>query len=730
MSWISLLKADKPPISVGALISRFRTGKLPSKEEIAEVTNQDLQDKYLDNVITKLREGFNSSKEGNDLEDSVVTQMITGRRTKVADTREESLKIIEERLKHYEGLKRTSDISLASEIGFVEGFNELEGKKTPFGKTYGDIVSPDGKTNQEWTIETLNTLYNMMVNEPSVDVLYALHKFIDESTNGQFKGNTKWYNKMGINSIENPNPEFFQNVFKLRLEPEVTGGVDKRVFDFFTNKYKYTSQGMKDITVVSGKDEDKYGRASERVRREGTKERTRRVADPKTMEVGEATSEKLLTHERLGNKIAGLTEGQFKELVEKLQKTNSAEGIFKNIRNQSIGIVYDLGYKGQSIVQLVRDLEIRRKGDRGTQRQRDYLHDWTISYINRRMDESNTDINIGGYEILSRFQLEEKVKNKEGELVPAIPKGSRKYESHYTQRAKLIDWIKSQVKNENATWKKRYEDDIRRKNKMDAEFRKLPKEEQDEITSNRQSMKEYFNFRGNTGADFVDLAYSFDTEKGLSDFIDMLETPMNRFERNILALMYNSYIDLGLEGKDTALQIVPTGGFKQYLPTGKLFADPSEENFIKSMRALMTIIKMTLDRDKYSPFNVTMRTLIDTFFDNIEEYFKENDSTESQEDRLNSMREFIEDGDFEDNSTNWFATRQDFREAKGLIDEILIDVEDAIKAQLASTIQNIADDTTGRYRSQGLKVRGQAAGIREYLITKKFLRETSTEEEE
>jgi len=706
MSWISLLKADKPPISVGALISRFRTGKLPSKEEIAEVTNQDLQDKYLDNVITKLREGFNSSKEGNDLEDSVVTQMITGRRTKVADTREESLKIIEERLKHYEGLKRTSDISLASE-------------NTPMGQTYGEIVSPDGKTNQEWTIETLNALYDMMVNEPSVELLYALYKFIDESTKGQFKsGDKRWYNKMGLESIQNPNPEFFQNVFKLRLEPDVVGGIDKRVFDFFTNKYKYSAQGMKDITVVSGKDEDKYGRASERVRREGTKERTRRVADPKTMEVGEASSEKLLTHERLGNKIAGLTEGQFKELVEKLQKTNSAEGIFKNIRNQSIGIVYDLGYKSQSITQLVRDVEVRRRGDRGTQRQKDYLHDWTISYINRRMEESNTDINIGGYEILSRVQLEE------------APKGSRKYERHYTQRAKLIDWIKSQVKNENATWLKRYEDDIRRKNKMEAEFRKLPKEEQDEITSNRQSMKEYFNFRGNTGADFVDLAYSFDTEKGLSDFIDMLETPMNRFERNILALMYNSYIDLGLEGKDKALQIVPTGGFKQYLPTGKLFADPSEDNFIKSMRALMTIIKMTLERDKYSPYNVSMRTLIDTFFDNIEDYFSENDSTESQEDRLNSMRDFIEDGDFEDNSTNWFGTRQDFSETKGLIDEILLDVEDAIKAQLASTIQNIADDTTGKYRSQGLKVRGQAAGIREYLITKKFLRESSTEEEE
>ena len=720
MSWLSILKNDVPAIMVGTLLTRFRKGNLPTKEEIENVTNQDLQDKYLDSAITKLRQAFNSSKEGNDLPDSVVTQMISGRRSKVADTREESLKIIEERLKQLEGLKRTSDIPLASD-------------NTALGNTYGEIVSPDGKTNQEWTIETLNALYDMMVSEPSAELLYTLHKFIDESTNGQFKSDTKWYNKMGVNSIENPNPEFFQNVFKLRLDPDIVGGMDKRVFDFFTDKYQYTAEGMKDITVVSGKDDDKYRRASERVRRKGTTERSKRVADPTTMTVGERSSEKLLTSQNLGNKVNSLTESQFSDLIDKLQRTNSAEGIFKDIQNRSIGIVYDLGYDTRGINQLVRDLEIRARGDKGTQRKADFLHDWTISYINRKMDETeepDDDVNIGGYNLLPRWILNKKVENEKGELVPLISKNSRKYRQHYTQRAKLIDWIKGQVRKENPTWKKRYEDDIRRKNRMDAEFRKLPKEEQDAITSNRQSMKEYFNFKGNTGPDFVDLSYSFSIDKGLSDFIDLLETPMGRFDRNVLALMYNSYIKLGTDGEETALQIVPTGSFKEYIPTGRLFEDPSQESFIKSMRALMTVIKLTLQRSNYTEYNTTMRTLMSTFFENIERTFSSNNETDTQEDRIDNMRDFIEDGTFGDASTNWFGTRDDFKEAQDQINDLLILVEEAIKGQLISTIQKIADDTTGAYPKQGLRINNQVAGIREYLISRGFLRKSSNEEEE
>jgi|TARA_R100000482_G_scaffold36536_1_gene12458 hypothetical protein len=705
MSWISILKADIPPISVGALMSKFRTGNLPTKEEISKVTNQDLQNKYLDSVLTKLKEQFESSKEGNDIPDSIISQMINGKRTKVASTRDEAFKIIEQRLNDLKEL--TTETQIASEVGFIEGFNEVEGKKTPFGRTYGDLVSTEGKTNQEWTIETLNVLYDMMVNEPSVEVLYALHKFIDGSTNGQFKSDTKWYNKMGLNSIDNPDPKFFQNIFDLRLEDEVTGGLDTRVFDFFTDKYKYTAEEMQNITVVSGKEDDKYGRASERVRREGTTERSKIIGDARTMTIGEKGSERLPTNDNIANMINDLTENNFKDLVLNLQKTNSAEGIFKNIKNQSIGIVYDMAFKKPGIAQLVRDIQIRRKGDSDSQRKRDFLIDWTISYINRRINEADDTLNIGGYDLFSTQKLNER--DDEGELL--YPRSSPEYKTHYKNKSELKDWIINKVNEGDETWSKRYKDDIRRKNQMDSQFRKLPAEEQKEILADNQKMKEYFNFQGNTGPDFVDLAYSFNTSKGVSDFIDLLGKPMSRFQKNMLAVMYNSYIDLGVDGQDKINQIIPMGNFRGYLPTGRLFADAQEQTFLKSMRAFFTVFKMSLPRAKLSTLNVTFSALVAEFFDRIDEYFSEIDDTSSVNDRLYIMEEILEGIGLEENANTWFNTKNDFEELESIIDKLREEVEDAIQAKLISNIQTIADDTTNKYPK-----------IREYLIRKKYLK--------
>ena len=73
-----------------------------------------------------------------------------------------------------------------------------------------------------------------MITESSVELLYAIHYFIDSSTAGQWTKKNGWKNLMGKKSIENPDPEFLKNVFNLRSDPDVTGGIDKKVFDFFT----------------------------------------------------------------------------------------------------------------------------------------------------------------------------------------------------------------------------------------------------------------------------------------------------------------------------------------------------------------------------------------------------------------------------------------------------------------------------------------------------------------
>lgn len=50
------------------------------------------------------------------------------------------------------------------------------------------------------------------------------------------------------------------------------------------------------------------------------------------MEISERTSDRLLTAENIGNKISQLTESQFTELVEKLQKLIQQKEYFKILK--------------------------------------------------------------------------------------------------------------------------------------------------------------------------------------------------------------------------------------------------------------------------------------------------------------------------------------------------------------------------------------------------------------
>ena len=169
---------------------------------------------------------------------------------KIADNREEAISKIEELLQQLTSL--TSD-----------SVNPLYEKEVS-GIKYSDLVSPEGKTNKEWTIETLQELYNMMGTDPSVDLLYAIYAFINDSTDGSWMTrDSTWTGKMG-RELET-NFDALKNIFALRADPEVQGGIDRQIFNSFTDEYKYSPSGVKEMEVVSGKGQDKYGRARKRL---------------------------------------------------------------------------------------------------------------------------------------------------------------------------------------------------------------------------------------------------------------------------------------------------------------------------------------------------------------------------------------------------------------------------------------------------------------------------------
>lgn len=171
----------------------------------------------------------------------------------------------------------------------------------------------------------------MMGTNPSVNLLYAIYTFIEDSTNGRWRRDKLWRGNMG-RDLET-NPEALKNIFKLRLDPQVQESIDKKIFDFFTGDFKYTSAGINQIEITSGKQADKFvPKDSSRVAREGVRTRTKTVQDPTQMEISERTSDRLLTAENIGNKISQLTESQFTELVEKLQKLIQQKEYFKILK--------------------------------------------------------------------------------------------------------------------------------------------------------------------------------------------------------------------------------------------------------------------------------------------------------------------------------------------------------------------------------------------------------------
>ena len=70
--------------------------------------------------------------------------------------------------------------------------------------------------------------------------------------------------------------------------------------------------------------------------------------------------------------------------------------------------------------------------------------------------------------------------------------------------------------------------------------------------------------------------------------------------------------------------ITVSSEFRNYMPTGRLFADGDSTTFVESMQAVLTYIKLLLGRERLSEYNNIMdEKIISTFSDNITPLFEE-----------------------------------------------------------------------------------------------------------
>lgn len=707
--WSLILKSK-----LGNITSRFKRNNLPTKQEIEALTDSEREQaaKSLDTVITDLRSQLENAKAGKPVVDKVVYSMLNSRLKPV------TLEEIESRIKELETINEE----------FFSSDDPLYGQEK-LGIKFDIPIK--GKTNKEWTTETLTQLYNEMGSNPSAELLYALHYFIDEKTGGQFTSNKgRWISEIG-REISKDNPEPLKEIFKLRLNPDVTNNVDKRVFNYFTDKYKYSVTGIQQIEEEVN---DTRERAVIRPGQKPTKEtfmenkKVRRKTKGE-MVLAEKGSLELLLTPNIADKINRITLTDLRGLINNINKANAGEDFISALQGPSIDIIHEI-IKATPIDNLVREIQVSRKGESAVKSKGRYLTLWAVKYVEkRRSEDPSRTITIGNTDIQSINEMKPILSKSLGSRTS---EEQREVNSYLSNLNKILDYLRRQIDEDRETFVRDYRKFISQSRQVESKISELSEEELSGLDGKqkREYLKNYLEQSGFSDINNTDLKYYVNVDYDQLDYALSLPK-LSRFQRNIFSLLLYSYISSDENDYDSLVNKLNTvsGEFKQYIPTGKLFMDNSEDTFTDSMRALLTIFKRVSGREELSKYNNAfvdlsddLRSVLDNFYKEILKEAQNEDPKIEENDRLEVLEFAIEEDIFEDDIEGIVSkVKPQLDELKEVINDIIADLSENMISLLITNISDIAEDTEDKYKRQGLRVKGRSAGIREYLISKKYL---------
>lgn len=707
--WSLILKSK-----LGNITSRFKRNNLPTKQEIEALTDSEREQaaKSLDTVITDLRSQLENAKAGKPVVDKVVHSMLNSRLKPV------TLEEIESRIKELETINEE----------FFSSDDPLYGKEK-LGIKFDIPIK--GKTNKEWTTETLTQLYNEMGSNPSAELLYALHYFIDEKTGGQFTSNKgRWISEIG-REISKDNPEPLKEIFKLRLNPDVTNNVDKRVFNYFTDKYKYSVTGIQQIEEEVN---DTRERAVIRPGQKPTKEtfmenkKVRRKTQGE-MVLAEKGSLELLLTPNIADKINRITLTDLRGLINNINKANAGEDFISALQGPSIDIIHEI-IKATPIDNLVREIQVSRKGESAVKSKGRYLTLWAVKYVEkRRSEDPSRTITIGNTDIQSINEMKPILSKSLGSRTS---EEQREVNSYLSNLNKILDYLRRQIDEDRETFVRDYRKFISQSRQVESKISEVSEEELSGLDGKqkREYLKNYLEQSGFSDINNTDLKYYVKVDYDQLDYALSLPK-LSRFQRNIFSLLLYSYISSDENDYDSLVNKLNTvsGEFKQYIPTGKLFMDNSEDTFTDSMRALLTIFKRVSGREELSKYNNAfvdlsddLRSVLDNFYKGILKEAQNEDPEIEENDRLEVLEFAIKEDIFEDDIEDIVSkVKPQLDELKEVINDIIADLSENMISLLITNISDIAEDTEDRYKRQGLRVKGRSAGIREYLISKKYL---------
>tara|TARA_R100001594_G_scaffold149192_1_gene206295 strand:+ start:161 stop:2314 length:2154 start_codon:yes stop_codon:yes gene_type:complete len=665
--------------------------KMATEEDIAQLDDKQKQSKFreLDTGITTWKKDLeNLSEEKPDsLQGSVQKLMWGTRRVEKLGSKEK----IQARINEFEKLRNAFGMG-SSELHSVRYKPSADEEWV----TFGELVDPQGKTEKEWVGETLQILYDNLINNQDEYAAKGLFDFINTLHGGKSKDN--WTRKLG--NLITPSEDFSKVMAKVQNLPDVNTSWSSKIQSAFGG-----TQAVAAKRTPSKKPEETRGKtrgktiSSEERPGEDVKGITRHYRASGLREEYDTASVKSTAPAD----ILRFNLSKFKRLMDLLhQSTVTKDTLLAPFKGLSENFLFDMAIGpsargGITLDGAIKDIDMGRKGITASHREKNLKHLFSIYYLNSRLKNEPSMFTVGPYELfpdseeLTDIAMTENEENK----IKAIAWVKKHLASGKSERLSQ-EWKKFVQKTPiTSRDAKEVIDEMQghrnRNEKVPAELQAKYDKIVDESELGDDASKHLQSFLGS----------SF-------DYDDIVE-PYNvtgRWRKTMFAWLISVFAESNSKEEFTnnVSEFITAGEtFIDRLPQGELFAGQDKQSFVDSMIIVLTIVKRFHGQEELQEWDQTLLDITDTYYTDLENLLKELAELEGVEypqekDFLISL--LVEQdivAELDPPMGDSLGVGEELKKLYDTISPLVFELGTQVISVIIQLIEKIGKDTTGKY---------------------------------
>lgn len=579
---------------------------MATEEDIAQLDDSQKQSKFreLDTGITNWKKDLeNLSEEKPDLLEGSVQKLMWGtRRVEKLGSKEK----IQARINEFEKLRNAFGMG-GSELHSIRYKPSADEEWI----TFGELVDPQGKTEKEWVGETLQILYDNLINNQDEYAAKGLFDFINTLHGGKSKDN--WTRKLG--NLITPSEDFSKVMAKVQNLSDVNTSWSSKIQSAFGGTQAVAAKRTK-------REEDTRGKTTGKTVARGkkdVKQVTRHYRDSGIQEEYDTASVKSSAPAN----ILKYNLNKFKRLMNLLhQSTVTKDTLLAPFKGLSVNFLHDMAIApsargGITLDAAIRDIDMGRKGITATHRESNLKHLFSIYYINSRLKSEIKLFQVGPYELYPNSETLTEVKQFQNE----------------DNKIKAIAWVKKNLSSGKSDKLREAWKDFVAKTPITSRNAKDIMDEMSGYRKRNEKVPAELQAKYDKIVDESELGN--DASKHLQSFLgssfeyDEIVKPYNitgRWKKTMFAWLISVFAESNSkeEFTNTVSEFITAGQtFTDRLPQGELFAGQDKQSFVDSMIVLITIIKKFYGQEELQEWDQTLLEITDTYYMNLENLLNE-----------------------------------------------------------------------------------------------------------